>query len=104
MDSSPENLEMDTNDKEKSGYFTFIVRILKTKEGTLKGYLVDPFTNSTYPMLSVPDELARDDLHTKIISDFGFSEEIIAGYIKSLGCWVGLWKTMVQESEKENNV
>ena len=74
---------------ESTNHQTFVVRIWKTDKGMLKGYLIDPLTNITYPLLN------RNDLPPgEKIPDDG----LIIGFIKPCDCWVGLWDVKKTES------
>jgi len=68
---------------------TFVIRVWKTNKGMLKGYLIDPLTNTTYPLLNRND-FPSDE---KIPGD-----GLIVSFIKSFDCWVGLWDVKKTES------
>jgi len=92
MDASKDTniLEPDDNHDETT-YHSYILRIWKIGKDTFKGYILDPVTDQTYPLVNISQEDAVDE---SIITTVGKG-----AIIKSIGCWMGLWKS---ESGDEN--
>lgn len=61
----------------ESGSYSYILRIWEIAPGRFKGYLLDPITNKTYPLVSfLPSE---------------FSPLSSGVFIKPGGFWLGVW-------------
>lgn len=61
----------------ESGSYSYILRIWETVPGRFKGYILDPITGKTYPLVSFsPKEFSP------------FSSGV---FIKPVGFWLGVW-------------
>jgi len=85
MDASRDtNIIKPDDDQDETTYHSYILRIWKTGQDTFKGYILDPVTDQTYPLVNIPQEDAMDE---SVVS----TAQKVAK-IKSIGCWMGLWK------------
>ena len=66
---------------------SYILRIWKSTEGVLKGYILDPLTNKTYPLVTIP-------IHWDGETDSSISMPVVCekSVIEPLGCHLGVWK------------
>jgi len=65
---------------------SYILRIWKSAEGILKGYILDPLTNKTYPLVNIP---VHWDGETDSPVSIPASENPL---IEPFGCHLGIWK------------
>lgn len=67
---------------------SYILRIWESAEGTLKGYILDPLTNKTYPLVNIP-------VHWDLESDSPVTEPDCENpLIEPFGCYLGFWKPL----------
>lgn len=84
-------LQLD-NENDDTHQHSYILRIWKSAEGTLKGYILDPITNQTYPVVNIP-------VHWEADSDS--LVPIPAGkkpLIEPFQCHLGIWEPL-QENQ-----
>lgn len=74
----------------ETGYYSYILRIWKTASGAFKGYILDPITNKTYPVVSVPDDPSLADDHWRS-----------GALIEPIGCRLAVWSSAGKEGEPE---
>ena len=67
---------------------TFIVRIWKTDSGDLRGYLIDPLTNITYPL--IPSTEPHHEPENKVSRPTN-KKDTCSGVIDTLSYRVGIW-------------
>ena len=73
-----------SGDLGETSYHSYLLRIWKTDQGTFKGYLIDPITRKTYPLINIPN---------KEQVDASFIKADIQGiWVEPVGCWLGIWK------------
>ena len=89
--SDTKNKNID-DERGKTGYHSYILRIWKTDEGAFKGYVLDPLTNKTYPVVSVPREKALEP---------SIPGGIKGVWIEPMGCWLGVWESVEEDEELE---
>ena len=65
---------------------SYILRLWKSAEGVIKGYILDPITKKTYPLVNIPVHW-EDGADTPVpIPDCENPS------IEPLGCHLGIWK------------
>jgi hypothetical protein len=72
------------SDWDETSYQSYLLRIWKTDQGTFKGYLMDPITRKTYPLVNIPSE--------KQVDASTITVDIQGIWIEPVGCWLGIWK------------
>ena len=76
---------------DETSYQSFMLRIWKTDQGTFKGYLMDPITRKTYPLVKFPS--------AEQVDPSPITADIQGIWIEPVGCWLGIWKPI---DRKEN--
>lgn len=70
----------------ETGQRSFILRIWKSAEGTIKGYVLDPITNKTYPLINIPS-------HWNGETDFTVPIPVCENpLVEPFGCHLGVWE------------
>ena len=87
------NVTKSDGDWDETSYQSYLLRIWKTDQGTFKGYLMDPITRKTYPLVNIPSKEQEDP--SPITTD------IQGIWIEPVGCWLGIWKPSVEVEELE---
>jgi hypothetical protein len=85
------NIANTDDDRDESGYHSYLLRIWKTDQDTFKGYLIDPITRKTYPLVNIPADLQPK---TSPIKD-----DCKGIWIENAGCWLGIWKSRDAEGD-----
>ena len=82
-----ENKKLQPNDDTNATHqHSYILRIWKSAEGALKGYVLDPISNKTFPLVNIP-------VHWEIESVSPVSEPDCENpLIEPFGCYLGVWK------------
>ena len=83
------NLKPDNKSNEIHQH-SYILRIWKSAEGVLKGYILDPMTNKTYPLVNIPihwdgetdSQVPIPDCENPLVEPFG--------------CHLGVWKPQIE--------
>jgi len=70
------------NDRDKTIYHSYVLRVWKSGTGVLKGYILDPITNESFPLVNIFQE-----------DTMNVSNQVQAVWVEPLGCWLGLWKS-----------
>ena len=76
------------NENDDTHQHSYILRIWKSAEGTLKGYILDPITNQTYPVVNIPIHWEGDENSPVPVP---VCENPL---IEPLGCYLGVWKPL----------
>lgn len=76
------NKNQPNDNQEQTTSHNFVLRIWKTDKNTFKGYILDPITNSKYPLVDISEVLTTSG--SKPVTHLG-------SLIETLGCWIGLW-------------
>lgn len=75
------NQNQPDGNQEQTTSHNFVLRIWKTDNNIFKGYILDPITNSTYPLVDM-SEVSKLDGSKPIVFQ--------GTLIDTLGCWIGL--------------
>jgi hypothetical protein len=78
------NITKSDGDLELTSYQSYLLRIWKTDQDTFKGYLMDPITRKTFPLVNIPSEEQADTSSIRA--------SIKGIWIEPVGCWLGIWK------------
>jgi len=78
------------NDRDKTIYHSYVLRVWKSGKGILKGYILDPITDESFPLVNIPEE----DM-------MNISNQAQVVWIEPLGCWLGLWKSANKGEKQE---
>ena len=78
------NVTKPDGDWDETSYQSYLLRIWKTDQGTFKGYLMDPITRKTFPLVKFASE--------EQVDASPISADIQGIWIEPVGCWLGIWK------------
>jgi len=82
-----DNNEIDLIDENNAtSQRSYILRIWKSADGVLKGYVLDPLTNKTYPLVNIPshwDEEIDSPVPLPVCEN---------PLVEPFGCHLGVWK------------
>lgn len=94
MDASQDtNILKPDDDQDETTYHSYVLRIWKTGKDTFQGYILDLVADQTYPLVNITQEDAMDEAVVSTTRK--------GVMIKSIGCWVGLWKSAGGEEKFE---
>ena len=87
METNMDNKELELTDGHIDGHqHSYILRIWKSAEGVLKGYILDPITNKTYPLINIPSHW---DVETDSPVPIPDCENPL---VEPFGCHLGVWE------------
>lgn len=78
-------LQPDDEDAE-THHYSYILRIWRSTDGILKGYVLDPISNKTYPLGNIP---VHWDGETELLVSMPVCENPL---IEPFGCRLGVWE------------
>lgn len=70
------------NDRDKTIYHSYVLRVWKSGTGVYKGYILDPVTDESFPLVNI----SQEDM-------MNVSNRVQVVWVEPLGCWLGLWKS-----------
>jgi hypothetical protein len=76
------------NEMEEIHQHSYILRIWKSAEGVLKGYILDPITNQTYPLVNIPVHWEADS--DSLVPIPACKDPLI----KPFQCHLGVWEPL----------
>ena len=78
--NSNKNRTQTENEQQETCYISFILRIWKTEEGKFKGYILNPLTRQTYPVVNITEAISS------------VNPPVSGGAaLEPLGCRLGVW-------------
>jgi len=77
-------------EQQETRYLSYILRIWKADDGTFKGYVLNPLTNQTYPVVNITQAISSVDPPVS-----GGSA------LEPIGCRLGVWDPEAEGKESD---
>jgi len=88
--TSNKNTAQPENEQQETRYLSYILRIWKADDGTFKGYVLNPLTNQTFPVMNITESISSVD------------PPVSGGAtLEPIGCRLGLWDPETEGKEND---